>query len=221
MTRSPDAPDERRQAQLVQDLSRSVQRSMLDAVLQLGANAERVPMTVPRARVPSGPAWLARHHPGDAQARGQMRALYERCLTHYREIVCAVSAHAGYDDVGALLAHFVAANFGALHDIDITPAMLDRLEQQLGGILRQAPAWLRADLRERQLYVEWLAIVGVLVRETSAQAVLEGPAAVANVQRAARGYLLQLIGLDADRLRLDDNGLAFADCEHPSPTVAA
>jgi hypothetical protein len=221
MTRSSPAPDERRLATLVEDLSRSVQRSLLDAVLELGPDTEPARTTVPRARIPTAPAVLASHHPGGKPEKAEMKALYERCLSHYREIVCAGSRDPGYDDVGALLAHFVAVNFAALQDIDITPVMLQRLQEQLGGILRLSPAWLRADLRERQCYVEQLAIIGVLVRETSVQAAIEGPAAVANVRQAARGYLMQLIGLDADRLRLDDDGLAFADRGHPSPTVAA
>ena len=213
MTRPSDAPSERRQAQLVQDLSRSVQRALLDAALHIGTDpqADHVAMTVPRARVPSAPVWLARHHPGGPQAQAQARALYERCLTHYRDIVCADQPAAGYDDVGALLARFVAVNLGALREIDVTPAMLGSMEQQLAVVLQLSPAWLRADLRERQSYVEQLAILGVLVRETSAQAVLEGPAAVANVQRAARGYLMQLLGLDADRLTITEDGLALAD----------
>jgi len=212
MTRLSDAPDERRQARLVQDLARGVQRALLDAALQLGASAQadRVAMTVPRARVPTAPAWLARHHPGDAQAREQARAMYERCLSHYRDIVCGDQPDAGYDDVGMLMARFVAANIGALREIDVTPAMLDGLAQQLAGILQLSPAWMRADMHERQSYVEQLAIIGVLVRESSLQAALEGPAAVANVQRAARGYLMQLLGVDADRLTITRNGLAFA-----------
>jgi hypothetical protein len=221
MTRSSETPDQRRLAALVEDLSRSMQRSLLDAVLNVGPDTEATRTTVPRARIPTAPAWLASRHPGGERAGAEMKAMYERCLTHYREIVCAGAASTGYDDVGALLAHFVAVNFAALRDIDITPAMLERLQAQLGGILRLSPAWLRADLRERQCYVEQLAIIGVLVRETSAQAAIEGPAAVANVQRAARGYLMQLIGLDADRLRLDDDGLAFAGRGQPSPAVAA
>jgi hypothetical protein len=213
MTRSSEAADERSQARLVQDVARGVQRALLDAVLQVddGEPVARVAMTVPRARLPSAPAWLARHHPGGAQAREQARALYERCLAHYREIVCAEQPAAGYDDVGLLMARFVAANLGALREVDVTPATLARMAEQLARVLQLAPAWLRADLRERQCYVEQLAIIGVLVRETSAQAMVEGPAAVANVQRAARRYLTQLLGLDAERLTIGAHGLAFAD----------
>ena len=214
MTRPSDAPDPRHQAQLVQDLAHGVEHALLDAVLNLGTGpADHAAMTVPRARVPSAPAWLARHHPGGAHAQAQMRALYERCLSHYREIVCADPPDAGYDDIGALLARFVAANLGALREIDVTPPMLARLEQQLAGVLQLSPAWLRADLRERQSYAEQLAIIAVLMRETSAQAVLEGAAAIAHVQRAAHGYLVQLLGLDADRITITAHGLAYADAD--------
>ena len=212
----------RREAALVEDLSRTVQRVLLDSIEHIDGNldGDRAALAVEAARVPMAPARLAAAHP--APARAEARALYERCLAHYRTQVRAGQADAGLDDVGAAVAHFVAANIRALHGVVVTPQMLLQLERQLGGVVRVSSAWATASARERQVYFEQMAILAVLIGESAAQAVLQGPAALANVQRAARGYLKQLLGLNADHLTLDDQGLALrvsleADDPEPAP----
>jgi hypothetical protein len=80
-------------------------------------------------------------------------------------------------------------------------------------VLQLSPAWLARRPARATVVCEQLAIIAVLMRETSAQAVLEGAAAIDNVQRAARGYLAQLLGLDADRITITRDGLAYADAD--------
>ncbi|WP_280156084.1 DUF6683 family protein [Piscinibacter sp. XHJ-5] len=204
--------DDRRHTALVQDMSRLVRRALLDAIVELGdASRDCAALTVEPARVPIAPAHLAASHPGGPQSRHEARALYERCLAHYRHVVRASQADSSLDDVGAAVACFVAANLQALHGIDATPEMLLRLERQLGGVATLSSAWASASARERQLYFEQMAILAVLIRETSAHAVLQGPAAVENVRRAARRYLRQLLGLDPDQLTLDAGGLSLRE----------
>jgi hypothetical protein len=89
--------------------------------------------------------------------------------------------------------------------------MLLQLERQLSGVTLRSSAWDEASARERQNYFEQMAILAVLIDASSAQAVHQGPAAVANVRRAARGYLQQLLGLNADELRLGACGLTLGD----------
>ena len=153
---------------------------------------------------------LAASCPGDAAARARMRDLYERCLAHYRRVLRAGQPDADVNDVGTALAHFVAANMQALHGTAVTPALIARLRCQLGDGVRSNAAWAGASARQRQIYVEKLAIIAVLIGETWVQAALQGPAAVANVRHAANGYLNELIGLDPEQLALDDaRGLAL------------
>jgi hypothetical protein len=197
---------------------------LLDAVEHIDGNpdGDRAALTVEAARVSMAPGKLAAAHP--AAARAEARALYERCLAHYRTQVRAGQADAGMDDVGAAVAHFVAANIRALQGVTVTPQMLLQLERQLGGVVRVSSAWATASARERQIYFEQMAILAVLIGESAAQAVLQGPAALANVQRAARGYLQQLLGLNADHLTLDDHGLALrvsTDTEGPESAPRA
>lgn len=186
-----------------------VRRAVLDAIVRLGDDVAAAPaaLTVPRGREPIAPARLAEAHPGGA-AREEARRLYERCLAHYRSVVRAQDQAREVDDVGAAVAAFVAANLSTLQGTRVTPHMLSCLERQLGGVARLSSDWASAPLRERQAYFEQMAVLAVLVAESSAQAASQGAAAQANVQRAARGYLQQLLGLDPGLLLLGPDGLA-------------
>jgi hypothetical protein len=194
-------------ARLDDALAVEVRRLLLDAITCIDA-ADSAALTIERAPAPIAPARLAAAHPGDEQARAQVRQLYERCLAHYRAVVRPQDEARGVDNVGAAVAAFVAANFGALQGIAVTPDMLLHLERQLGGMSRLGIDWSSAPMGERQAYFEQMAVLAVLVTETSAQAGLQGAAAVGNVQRAARGYLQQLLGLNPDHLTLGPKGLA-------------
>jgi hypothetical protein len=190
-------------------MAAEVRRLMLDALVRIGADeepADRAALTVKAAKRPIAPARLANDHPPGA-ARTQARELYERCLAHYRTVVRVQDLASGVDDVGAAVAAFVAANLSALHGAPVTPEILLRLERQLSGVVRVGSAWDGAPARERQAYFEQMALLAVLVSECAKQAPLQGPAAVANVQLAARGYLQQLIGLNPDHLTLGPTGL--------------
>ncbi|HEX6707432.1 MAG TPA: DUF6683 family protein [Albitalea sp.] len=204
---APASDAERRHAALVQEVSRRV-REALDGAHAV--DADHAALTVERAPRPAAPERLARAHPGGAGARQQARGLYERCLVHYREVLRASQADGAVDDVGAALAAFVAANLRAVQGVDLGPPAMQALERQLAGVLRGSPGWVATAARERQMYFEQLAILAVLVSESFTQAVLMGPAALANVQRAARGYLQQLLGLQPHQLVVGEHGLALA-----------
>lgn len=210
--RLPATPDHTPDAALVADVARRLGEALGDTLLNLGgdAGADQAALTIPRAAPPVAPARLAAAHPGGAAQRQQARARYERCLVRYRNDVRPQDQALGIDDVGAVVAHFVAVNLEALQGIDVTPAVLLRLERQLIGLVQLSPAWAGAKARERQMYFEQLAILTVYVAELSHQAHAQGPDAVANVRRAARGYLQTLLGLNPDRLSLGSGGLAVS-----------
>ncbi len=223
------AQDDPPHAALDADLSQRLRQALTDALsdapdaLDEAAGAPPA-LAVERAAAAIGPMQLASAHPGGARERRQAQAMYERCLTHYRRVMRARDAARRTDDAAAAAACFVAANLEALHDVHATPQMLARLERQLGGVMRRSSAWAAARLHDRQSYVEQLAILAVLVGEMAGLAALQGPAAVANVQRAARGYLQRFLGLNPDHLTLGDDGLGFraraADARAPLASAA-
>jgi hypothetical protein len=161
------------------------------------------PLVQPRASQPIAPALLARHHP-QPKARPATQALYQRCLLHYRQ---RLQHGAAQDDAGLAAACFVLANLAAVRGLQPGEDDLLRVERQLRA--RIAPVWLQAPLADRQSACEQFAVIGVLVGESAAQARGQGAAAQAAVQQAARGYLAQGFGLDADRLHLGALGLVL------------
>lgn len=208
--------------ELSRDIARLLQQALAKALLPADGGDDLPALTIEPAAQAIAPAQLARSHPGGPKSRREAEALYHRCLKHYREVVRAEDSALGIDDMGAAMAYFVAANVYALKDTPVTPAMLLRVEQQLRGVIGHSPEWVNGDARDKQSLFEQLAILGVLVGESAAQAKREGPAAVANVQRAARGYLGRLLGLNADALTIDADGLDIEiDGETPSDMAAA
>jgi hypothetical protein len=107
---------------LAQDMSRLMRAALCDAVLNTDA-VDGAALLIEPAPQPLAPARLASGQPGDAAARGRARAMYERCLANYRAAARAADGACGLDDVGVAIAHFVAANMRALHDVQITPDM--------------------------------------------------------------------------------------------------
>ncbi|WP_348756405.1 DUF6683 family protein [uncultured Aquincola sp.] len=164
------------------------------------------PLTVLPAAQATAPQQLAAAHPGGPAARQQALALYRRCLAHFRQ---RVQAGMPEDDVGQAAAYFVLACVAALQGIDVSPAQLALVERQMRRLLGQHPAWVQASATERQALFEQFAVLGVLVGESQHEARRQGPAARANVQQAARGYLRQLLGLRPDHLQLGDHGLTL------------
>ena len=192
---------------LAQDFAKRLGEALGKALAGFGdADADLPALTVEPAAEPSAPAILAKAHPGSPKARRDKAQLYTRCLAHYRE---KVQAAMPTDDIGAAAAYFVLANLAALQNLDVTEPQLALVERQMRHVIGRHEAWHAADARERQCFFEQLAVLGVLVGESQAQARGQGAAALANVRRAARGYLVQLLGLNPDALRLTDRGLAL------------
>lgn len=206
-------PDRSASSALIEALSQRLRQAIGAALWGDDPDAAAPPLLVERAAAPIAPERLAGAHPGGAAAQAQARGLYERCLGHYRSVVRAHESALAFDDVGAAAARFVAVNLRALRGIAASPVMLQRLENQLGHAMRRSASWSRAPLGERQACFEQFALLAVLVDESSRQAQEQGPAAIANLRRAARGYLQQLLGLDPDRLGLDAGGLSLRSAD--------
>jgi len=196
-------------------LSQQMNKALFELLTRLGDEEDASPAQLLVARAPKSvaPDRLARMRPGDAAAQEQLRATYEECLRTYRSVVRVKDAGLETDDAGAALAFFVAANLYALTDVEATPEILARLERQLGVLARVTSAWDTAPMAQRQIYFEQLATVGVFVAAMAQHAKSQGLDAIAAVQRAARGYLQHVLGLDPDLLTLGPDGLALRSAQ--------
>lgn len=178
-------------------------RGVLQHGLVLPAADPGEPLLQPAAERATGPALLA-HAQSGVRARQEARRLYNRCLQQFRE---RLQRGAEQDDAGLAAAYFVLANLAAASAVDPTAEDLQRVEkqmrQQLGATWREAP------LADRQSAFEQFALLGVLMVESAHAARQQGAAARAHVQRAALGYLVQMLGPGAERLALSAEGLVL------------
>lgn len=204
---------------LSQELTRLL-RHALGRSLQDAAQAEAhlPPLSLPRAAQATAPALLAQAHRNRA-AQVEAAALYGRCLAHYRQQVQAVlrphdKQDGPQDDLGLAAAYFVLANLGAHEWREPDAATLPAIERQLRQLIGSTPAWSGTPLPQRQSLFEQLALLGTLINESRIQAQQQGPAAKANVQKSARAYLQQLLGLEPDWLVVTPQGLALATTVH-------
>lgn len=197
---------------LARHLGQALVQALSDAGNDGGAEDDIAPVRIEPSAKPIAAALLAGRHPGGPAAQRQAQLLYQRCLAHYRT---NVRQGASQDDVGHAAAWFVCANLAALHGHAVSMAQIDAVERQLRRLIAGHAGWKAARIDEKQSLFEQLATLGVLVGETQAQARAEAgarpdaqAAALANVQRAARGYLRQLLGIDGDALQAGEAGLS-------------
>jgi len=202
---------------LARELMRVVQQAMGRALREAG-QVERdgtEALTIASAPRATGPSALAAAHPGGAKARAQATIMYDRCLAHYRsDVQRKLRPSSNEDDVGLAAAYFVLVNLAAAENTDPDPGLLPALEHQLRHLIVSTGAWAATPLAQRQDLFEQLALLGVLINESRLLARSQGEAARANVRRAARGYVKQLLGLDPDLIVLTPQGLATADAMH-------
>ena len=204
-------------------LAREISQLMHSAMAKALRDAAAVDMQTPRLRTPRakqspGPGLLAlaAAHPGDAAAHRDALALYGRCLQHYRRHV-QPQLEGGVqtqDDLGIAAAFFVLSNLGACQGQEPDVAALPAVERQLRSLLAQTTAWRQLGSAERQSLFEQFALLGVLINESRVAAQQQGDEARAHVERAARAYLQQLLGLSPDRLSASVQGLAVVDKLH-------
>jgi hypothetical protein len=192
-------------------LSHQIGRIVFESLMRAGDSDrdEGTRLTVERAATPTAPAHMAKLYPGDASARARVLAMYENCLRTYRDEVRPQDTAIGIDDAGAALACFVAACLFALHGNAVTQETLQRLERQLIGVARLNSTWQATATGARQHYFETMAILGVLLVGSVEHARSQGPAAVAEMKNTARGYLVELLGIEPDLLVLDSDGLSL------------
>jgi hypothetical protein len=201
---------------LARELARIVRQAVGKTLSQAAqADADAVPpLTVTASPQATGPATLAMAHPA-GKARRDAQTLYFECLAHYRaKVQRPLRPEGTEDDVGLAAAHFVLANLAAIDNTEPDAHCLPALERQLRHLISMTQSWPSVPLAQRQNLFEQLALLGVLINESRLQARLQGDAARANLQRGARAYLQQLLGLDADTLALTTQGLVTAETVH-------
>jgi len=205
---------------LARELARLMQNAFGD-LLREAAQAENAPpLKVTPAAQPIAPARLAATHPGGPKARAEAQQLYLKCLRYYRSQVQPVATRQApavpdTDEVSTAAAYFALANLACLQPhLQPDEQQLALVARQLRRLIGSSEAWTQANEAGRQLLFEQFAIIGVLINESRVQAATQGAAAQLNLQRAARNYLVQMLGLDPDLLAVGTEGLQTPTTVH-------
>lgn len=156
------------------------------------------------ASAPVMPRKLALSYP--ASMRATAENVFEKLLSEYPNVERAFGI--ARNDIGASTALIVTASYGAYRDRDVPHAQFRVIIRQMRAIIAKSPALTKASNTEKQAYYEQTAILGMLLSLTSsAEAKKQNPQAFANAQKAGGTYLRQMLGVDPDRVVIDDNGV--------------
>ena len=162
------------------------------------------PLTFSAQTRPIAPAKLARAYPQESRAKAEQA--FGQTLETYHKIESQFGLRR--NDLGGALAAFVAGNYAAFHDEPFPDKYFKPLVQQMQNVLQSTGMLDKAGAVEKQELYENLAILGTYMLLTR-EGLQKTPDAkiAANMKTAARGYLLQALKLDPDRMRLTDQGL--------------
>jgi hypothetical protein len=162
------------------------------------------PLTFDPPSGPVAPARLARAYPTDQRAK--VEQVFGQTLQTWHGLESQFGLRR--NDLGGALAAFVAGNYAAYRDEPFPDQLFKPLVQQMQAVLRATGALERLDAAQKQELYEHLAILGTYMLLTR-EALQKAPDAriAANMKAAARGYLQQALQLDAQRMRLTDQGL--------------
>jgi hypothetical protein len=153
-----------------------------------------------------GAARLSAAYPTAQQ--GQAREVFEDLLRRYGGIERQFGLSHG-DFAGAVVA-LLAGSWMALHDAEFPDAHFLPAVRQMRALLATQPALRKASESERRAAYEQMAIIGMFMAGTQMALKQQPDARVRQeMQVAARGYLQQFLGSDAERLHFTAEGIAL------------
>jgi hypothetical protein len=156
---------------------------------------------------PAGmPARMAALLPPASRAAAQRS--YQEMLDRHPQLMKQLGVRS--DDVACGVATFLAGSYMAYRDIDFPDHQFKPLYEQVRGMIAANPKFAEANMTARREMFEQMAIIGTFLA-LSHDALKQRPdlKASADMKLAAKGYLEQFMKLDADRLRLTDQGMTL------------
>lgn len=193
---------------LAREVAKFIRESLMKEAYNQSENSDDdlSKLLVERAAKPIAPQLLSSIHPGGKKVQREAKNLYKKCLNAYREKIRDADP---VDDMGAVLAFFIAVNYEALHYDPVSAESLIFIERQMKYMFNSNAIWSSSKISDKQELFEQLAIISVLIAEANAQAIHQGSAAIANVKSAAYNYLHQLLGIDPKYLVITPKGISI------------
>lgn len=171
-----------------------------------GADAPRIVTVVAATGAPVMPSRLAQAYP--AAARGEVERVFARLLATYPEVEREFGVPRG--DLAAAVAVFLAGSYEAYRNISLEPRDFKALIVQMRGAIGAHAAIAGASDAQKQELYEQMAIVGLFMAGVQDELQRKPDAKIAaDMKVAAKGYLEQFLKTDAQRVRIDANGLSL------------
>ncbi len=167
-----------------------------------GPSPQPVPFAAMTGRSP-GRSLASSYPPGQ---RARVEGLFKELLAGYHKI--ALQFGIPRNDVGGAVAAFLAGSYMAYRDVNVPEENYLALVHQMRLVLASNGEFLRTSDAQKQDLYEQMAILGTymaLTRDALKQR--PDPQVARNMQRAAKGYLEQLLKTDAERVHLTRSGL--------------
>lgn len=204
-TRTLDDFTERFRSDLVDPIARGIREKRPHGTAR-PASKEAAALTSVPVGTPVVPAKLAAHYP--AQKRAQVEQYFKQLLDAYGEVEEKLGLPR--NDLPGALASFLAGSYMAYTNVPFPDDHYKTLLAQMRGIVAGDSALVKASKVDKQEMFEHLAILGMLMATTQL-ALQKQPDAQrqASMHEAAKGYLERLLRTDADRVRIDAQGLSI------------
>lgn len=172
-----------------------------------GAAASQGPAYLVVGTTPAGmPARMAALLP--PASRAEARRVYQDMLDRHPQLMKQLGVRS--DDVACGVATFLAGSYMAYRDIDFPDRQFKPLYEQMRGMIAANPKFAEANMTARREMFEQMVIIGTfLALNHDALKQRPDPRAAAEMKVAAKGYLENFMKLDADRLRLTDQGMTL------------
>lgn len=204
-TRTLDDFYERYRNDLVDPIARGI-RDKRPAGPARQATKEAAALTSAPVAAPVVPAKLAAHYPPERRTRAEQ--YFKQLLAGYAQLEDKLGLPR--NDLPGALTSFLAGSYMAYTDVPFPDEHYKPLLEQMRGILTSDPGFAKVSKAGKQEVFEQFAILGMMMATTQL-ALQKQPDARqrANLREAAKGYLEQLLRTDADRVRIDAQGLTI------------
>jgi hypothetical protein len=149
---------------------------------------------------------MAAHFP--PSKRADVQRVYGDMLRQHPQLMKQLGVPS--NDVACAVATFLAGSYMAFHEIDFPDQFFKPLYEQMRSTIASDRRFAEAGLAERRELYEELVIIGTYLAVThEALRQRPDPKISADMKAAAKDYLQQFLKVDANRVRLGEQGMTL------------
>jgi len=140
--------------------------------------------------------------------RADAEKLFTTLLEAYPKLEKQFDIPAG--DIAGAFTLCIVGSYEAYNATTVDPARIPRLIKQVRGALTTSSEFAKASREQKRELYNQMVIIGMFMVVLNGQLTQHpDPQLSQTVRTAAKGYLVQLLKTDPDKLQIDENGLAM------------